>query len=263
MPDITSTRVGHFCWFELSTTDQAAAKQFYSGLFGWTCNDTPIGPDAVYTMFQINGLDVGACCELQPEQRAQGIPPYWMTYVAVSSVDDTVAKATALGAQALLPGMDVFDSGRLAVLQDPTGAVISLWQAKAHCGVGLMNEINTFCWSELLTNDTAAATKFYTGLFGWDTLVSSDAGFPYTHWRTAGVDFGGMMAICPEMGPIPPNWLNYIQVADCDACAAKAASLGGKIASPPMDIPNVGRFAILQDPQGATFAIITLVPMHK
>lgn len=263
MPDITSARVGRFCWFELSTTDQAAAKQFYSSLFGWTCTDTPIGPDAFYTMFQLRGRDVGACCTLQAEQKAHGVPPHWLTYIAVTSVDDTVAKVTKLGGQVLVPGMDVFDSGRLGILQDPTGAVIGLWQPKAHHGVGVMNEVNTFGWSELLTNDTAKARSFYTSLFGWDTLVSSDAGFEYTHWRIGGEDFGGMMAIRPEMGPTPPHWMNYIQVADCDACVAKATSMGGKVCSPPMDIPNVGRFAVLQDPQGAAFAVIKLVPMHK
>jgi predicted enzyme related to lactoylglutathione lyase len=263
MPDITTAAPGHFCWFELSTADQPAAKQFYSSLFGWTCNDQPMGPDSFYTMFQWRGRDIGACCTMQPDQRAQGIPPYWMTYVAVASVDDTVAKAAELGGQALMPGFDVFDAGRLAILQDPTGAIISVWQAKAHQGAGVMYELNTFGWCDLLTNDTAAATKFYTGLFGWETMVSDSAGFAYTHWRLGGTDFGGMLAIRPEMGPIPPHWLNYLSVANCDECAAKATSLGGKIACPPTDIPNVGRFAVLRDPQGGTFAIIALVPMHK
>ena len=263
MPDVTSARVGRFCWFELSTTDQAAAKQFYSSLFGWSCIDSTIGPDAFYTMFQLRGRDIGACCTMQPEQSAHGVPPHWMTYVAVASVDDTVANVTALGGQALMPGCDVFDAGRLAILQDPTGAIISLWQANKHHGVGVMHEPNTFGWSELLTHDTAAATKFYTGLFGWDTMVSDAMGSAYTHWRLGGVDFGGMMAIRPEMGPIPPSWLNYIEVANCDECVAKCVSIGGRVACPPTDVPNVGRFAVLDDPQGATFAIIKLVPMHK
>ena len=263
MPDITTAQIGRFCWFELSTTDQNAAKVFYSTLFGWTIRDFAMGEYGVYTFFERNGRDAGACATLQPEQAAQGIPPYWLTYVGVTSVDDTLAKVAALGGTVIMPGMDVFDSGRFGILQDPTGAMIGLWQAKNHHGVGVIRESNTFGWSELLTNDTAAATKFYTGLFGWDTLVSEGMGMPYTHWRLNDEDFGGMMAIMPEMGPIPPNWMNYVQVDDCDACVEKATSLGGTVCSPPMDIPEVGRFAVLQDPQGATFAIIKLVPMHK
>jgi hypothetical protein len=263
MPEVHSAQVGRFCWFELSTTDQTAAKLFYSRLFGWTCEDMPIGPDAAYTFFRINGRDVGACCTLQPEQLQHGVPPNWLTYVAVSNVDESVAKAQSLGGTVIVPGCDVFDSGRLAVLQDPTGAVIAMWQAKVHHGVGILNDLNTFGWCELLTNDTAAATKFYTGLFGWDTMVSDAAGFSYTHWRQGGVDFGGMMAIQPQMGPIPPHWMNYLAVADCDACVAQCESLGGRVCCPPMDIPNVGRFATLMDPQGAAFSVIKLVPMAK
>ena len=114
-----------------------------------------------------------------------------------------------------------------------------------------------------MTRDTAAATKFYTALFGWKTKVGQGAGFPYTHWQNDGADIGGMIAIMEQWGPMPPNWINYIQVNNCDEAAAKAASLGGKIGMPATDIPNTGRFAMLQDPQGAAFALIALAPPHK
>ncbi len=263
MPEITSPQVGHFCWFELGTTDQAAAKSFYSSLFGWTWNEFPMGPDSLYTMFQLGGKDVGAAYTLQPEQKAQGVPPHWMTYVAVASADDAAARAASLGGKVLAPAFDVFDVGRMAIIQDPTGATISVWQAKKHFGVRVYAELNAFGWSELLTRDTAAATKFYTGLFGWGTMVSTGMGSPYTHWRVDGKDIGGMMAITDFMGPIPPHWMNYISVPNCDETVAKAASLGGKALFPPMDVPNVGRFAAIQDPQGAVLSVITLVPMHK
>jgi predicted enzyme related to lactoylglutathione lyase len=159
--------------------------------------------------------------------------------------------------------MDVAEHGRMAVLRDSTGAVINLWQAKQHIGVGLWGEVGTFCWSELLTRDTAAAAKFYTALFGWKTKVTEGAGFPYTHWQNDGADIGGMMAIMKEWGPMPPNWVNYVQVQNCDETAAKATSLGGKVCMPPTDIPNTGRFAMVQDPQGAMLSLIALGPMHK
>ena len=159
--------------------------------------------------------------------------------------------------------MDVAEHGRMAVLRDPTGAVISVWQANQHQGVSLAGEVGAFCWSELMTRDTAAATKFYTALFGWKTKVTEGAGFPYTHWQNDGADIGGMMAIMEQMGPMPPCWVNYVQVANCDESATKATSLGGKVCMPPMDIPNTGRFAMLQDPQGAMLSVIALAPMHK
>jgi predicted enzyme related to lactoylglutathione lyase len=263
MPEISGSKIGQFCWFELATTDQAAAKGFYGGLFGWTANDLPMGPGEFYTMLQLRGRDVGACYTLRKDQREQGVPPHWMTYIAVASADDAAVKAAALGGKVIAPAFDVFDVGRMAVIQDPTGAMFCVWQAKKHSGVGVYAEPNAFCWSELMTHDMAAATKFYTGLFGWSAYVTTNpAGFSYTHWRMDGVDFGGMMALKPEWGPAPPHWMDYVSVTNCDETVAKATSLGGKICYPPMSIPDVGRFAGLQDPQGAVLSVIQLTH-HK
>jgi predicted enzyme related to lactoylglutathione lyase len=209
-------------------------------------------------MFQLGGRDVGACYTLQAEQQAQNVPPHWMTYVAVTSADDTATKAASLGGKVIAPAFDVFDVGRMAVLQDPTGAVFCVWQAKQHSGVGVQHEPNAFSWSELMTRDTASATKFYTALFGWDTLVSDKHGFKYTHWKLDGQDFGGMMAISPEMGQVPPHWMNYVSVTNCDETVSKATSLGGNVLQPAFDIPDVGRMAVLQDPQGAVLSVIQL-----
>jgi predicted enzyme related to lactoylglutathione lyase len=261
--EINQAKPGNFCWFELATSDQAAAKTFYGGLFGWTANDFPMGPHGYYTMFLLRGRNVGAAYTLMPEQAQQGVPPHWGTYVAVTSVDQAIALAQTLGGTVLAGPMDVAEHGRMAVLRDPTGAILSAWQAKQHQGVGLWGEVGAFCWSELMTRDTAAATSFYTALFGWKTKVSQGAGFPYTHWQNDGADIGGMLAIREEWGPMPPCWVNYVQVANCDEAAAQATSLGGKVCMPPMDIPNTGRFAMLQDPQGAMLCVIALAPMHK
>lgn len=261
--EINRAKPGNFCWFELATTDQAAAKTFYGGLFGWSANDSPMGPGAFYTTFLLRGKKVGAAYTLMPDQRQLGVPPHWGTYVDVVNVDESSARAKTLGATVLVAPMDVAEHGRMAVLRDPTGAVLSLWQAKQHPGVSLWQEEGAFCWSELMTGDTAAATKFYTALFGWKTKLSEGAGVPYTHWQNDGADIGGMMAIMKEWGPVPPNWSNYVQVKNCDETASRAASLGGKVSMPPTDIPNTGRFAMLQDPQGAMLSVIALAPMRK
>ena len=150
----------------------------------------------------------------------------------------------------------------MAVLQDPQGAVFCVWQAKAHIGARLVGETGTFCWDELWTTDPKKAAEFYAGLFGWEAKESS-ADAPagsYTEWVNAGQPIGGMLQISPEMGPVPPNWLPYFMVEDCDAAGEKATALGGKLQVPPTDIPNVGRFAVVQDPQGAMFSIFKPAP---
>lgn len=153
---------------------------------------------------------------------------------------------------------DVFDVGRMAVVQDPTGAVFALWQPGKHAGAGVVNVPNSFCWNELATPDTGKAGDFYTGLFGWGKNVQEMGPMTYTSFTNGDRPAGGMYKPTPEMGEIPPNWLVYFAVDDADAKAQKASELGGKAIVPPSDIPGVGRFAVIQDPQGAVFGIIKL-----
>jgi len=248
---------GEFCWYELGTTSVDAARSFYTSLLGWSTTDVPMGPMGIYTLFQHGGQDLAGMYKLEGPQFA-GVPPHWMTYVAVDDVDATTTKARALGATILAEPMDVPNVGRMAFLKDPQGAAIALFQAGEHPGAGRFDKApNTFGWSELATIDPAGATKFYTALFGWGAKPSAEA-MAYTEWQTGGCSIGGMMKIDPTWGNVPPHWLNYIGVADCDATVAKAASLGGKVVLPPKDIPNVGRFSVLADPQGAHFAVIKL-----
>jgi len=249
---------GTFCWVELATTDSAAAKKFYTELFGWTFTDSPIGPDMVYTMLKLDGKDVGALFQMGAEMTSLGIPPNWLSYVSVTSADDAAAKAKEAGATLLKEPFDVFTVGRMAVVQDPTGAVFALWQAGTHIGAGVTNVPNSFCWNELGTNDTARAADFYTGVFGWGKDVQNFGPMEYTMFTNGDRPAGGMYKITPEMGPIPPHWLVYFSVADCDAAVEKAVSLGAKTMKPADDIPGIGRFAILTDPQGAAFALIKL-----
>lgn len=258
--EVTKSIPGSFCWFELATTDQTAAKQFYGNLFGWTATDAPMGPDACYTTFFLNGRKVGATYTLMPDQVQAGVPAHWGTYVAVAKADDAVAKAKTLGAEVIMGPMNVAEHGVMAILRDPTSAVISVWQPKQHLGVQVWEEDGAFGWSELMTRDTKAATAFYTALFGWTTKVNEGIGMPYTHWQNNGTDIGGMIEIQKEWGPMPAHWINYVQVKNCDETVAKSTSLGGKTCMPPTDIPKTGRFAMLQDPQGAMFCVIALLP---
>src|SRR2546428_3114023 len=167
MAQIDQHSPGAFCWIELATTDQNAAKKFYGALFGWAVHDVPMGPDDSYTMFQIEGRDTAAAYTMRAEQRAQGVPPHWMIYVTVKSADDAASRAAKAGGKVLAPAFDVFDVGRMAVLQDPTGAVFSVWQPKMHQGTGIAGVPGTLCWADLSTPEPERAGRFYSELFGW------------------------------------------------------------------------------------------------
>ena len=239
---------GSFSWPELATNNPAAAKTFYASLFGWGFEDSPAGPDMVYTTLKKNGRSVGA---LYQDPKQANIPPHWNTYVTVASADASAKKAKDLGGKVVAEPFDVMEYGRMAVIQDPTGAMICVWEPKKHIGAQVVNEPGALCWAELDTTDTGAAQNFYTGLFGWGAKVSPE----YTEWQKGDLSIGGMMKIPKEWGPVPPNWLVYFASDDVDATAAKASKSGGKAIVPPQNIPDMGRFAVLADPQGAVFAV--------
>jgi len=246
MTKTTKHDPGAFCWIELTTSDRRAAQQFYTSLVAWTANEMPMNGGEPYVMLQKGGLNVGALY-----QTAE-VPPNWLSYVAVESADDSARTAKDLGANLLSQPFDVMDVGRMAVVEDPQGARFALWQAKRHHGIDVRDEPNTLCWNELMTSDIEGARKFYSALFDWKLKVSSE----YTEIHVDERGIGGLMQISPDMAGMPPHWHPYFMVENCDGALNKAKSLGVKDFFGPHDIPNVGRFAVLNDPQGATFAII-------
>lgn len=249
---------GNFCWFELGTNNQDAAKTFYPNLFGWQYNEHELGEGmGIYTMFTLDGKEVGAAYTLN-EQQQPGVPPHWMPYVAVDNADAALAKATELGGEVVAPAFDVFDFGRMAVFKDPTGAVLSIWQPGAHYGADLVGAPGSVCWSELATRDADGAKSFYSGLFGWGFKESTDA-MPYTELSNGENAIGGIIAMVGEQWHgIPPYWSIYFAVENCEQTVAQARELGGTIHMPPTDIPNVGPFSVIGDPQGAVFQVIQL-----
>jgi len=250
---------GAFCWVELGTTDNEAAKNFYTQLFDWEYEDHPMGPDGVYSMLKLGGKDVGGLYKLMPDMLAQGVPSHWMSYVATANADETAEKAKNAGATIMNGPFDVSTLGRMAVIKDPTGAVFSIWQAKDNKGSAAWGVPNAPVWNEIGTNDTQKAGEFYTEVFGW-TKQQFPGPMEYTVFNNEDKGIGGMYQITPEMGPIPPHWLVYFAVDDCDAKVQQATQLGANVMKPAEDIPGVGRFAILTDPQGATFALLKPQP---
>jgi len=256
MPNIDKHPAGDFCWIELATTDQSAAKKFYEDLFGWSANDFPMAPGDFYTMFSLEGRNTGAAYTLRPDQKAHGVPPNWMLYVAVDSADATASKATKLGGKIIAPGMDVMDAGRMAVIMDPTGAVFSVWQAKKHSGTAITGVAGTLCWADLSTPDQARAGVFYSELFDWQMMKEDeDPAHNYWHIKCGESFIGGIPPAAQRDPKTPPHWLPYILVSNCEATAAHARELGAHIYMPPTDFEDVGRISVMADPQGAAFAI--------
>jgi len=254
---------GRPVWAELMTTDPDAALGFYAGLFGWVDSPQPVPEmDEPYHMQTLKEAPIGAIGRLNADQAAMGVPPSWGIYLAADDVDAAVAQVEGAGGKVMLPPMDVMEHGRMAVLVDPTGAVFSLWQARAHTGFGRINEHGAPTWFELVTDDVPKATAFYKAVLGVETqaMPMPEAGFDYTVMGPPGNEGTGVMPKMPQMGEMPNVWAIYFEVDDADASAARAKELGGTVLQEPMDTPPAGRIAMIRDPQGAVFGIIKSMP---
>ena len=258
MAHIDKTTPGSFCWVELATTDQNAAKAFYSSLFGWTANDAPMGPGDFYTMFFLDGREAAAGYTLRKEEA--GTPPHWKLYIAVENTDASAARAAQLGGTVIAGPFDVMDAGRMAVIQDPTGAFFQLWQPNRSQGIRVYMENGAFCWADLSTGDVPAASAFYSGLLGWKIAPGENDPSGYLHISNGETMIGGVPPAHMSDPHAPPHWLLYFLVDDCDARTLKAVSLGAKALMPPSSIEHVGRMSVVADPQGATFALFTPAP---
>ena len=254
MGERTSHAPGTFSWVDLSTSDPAGAKRFYGGLLGWTFDDLPVGDGVVYTMCQIDGKNVGAISAQQEQERSQGIPPHWNNYVTVEEADASAAKAKELGGNPVVEPFDVLDAGRMSVIADPAGAVLSVWQPRGSIGAELVNVPGALTWNELATSDVDGAKEFYGALFGWGFEDMEGGGMTYTMVRNGERSNGGIRPQSEMEAGIPPNWAPYFAVERVDDSVAKAGELGGKVLVDPMTVP-AGRFAAIADPQGAVFAV--------
>jgi predicted enzyme related to lactoylglutathione lyase len=253
---------GTFCWVELGTNDAKGAREFYTDLIGWTSKDVAM-PEGMgsYMLLQLEGKDVAGMYTLTEEQTRQGVPPHWLSYVSVASADETASRVRGLGGAVLAEPFDVPGVGRMAILQDPAGAAFALFQPGAHGGaVPMDNRPGTFSWNELATTNPDEARRFYESLFGWTSEVQEGGAMgSYTTFRNAGRMAAGMMKIGADWGPVPPHWMVYFAVRNCDASVDKASRRGAEVRVPPSDIPDVGRFAVLTDPQGAAFSVVALL----
>ncbi|MER5935473.1 VOC family protein [Streptomyces sp. NPDC002054] len=238
--------------------DPQAAIDFYSDLFGWAGEIGP--PDTGgYAVCELKGKPVaGIMAAMNPDGTVPDpLPPaVWTTYLSTDSVEATEKAVRDAGGQVMMPGMDVMDLGRMAVLTDPQGAVFGVWEAGEFYGAGIVNEHGALIWNELSTNDTAGASEFYGRVLPMTFVPSEMEGAGgYTEFQVDGRAVGGMMSLEKAPPGTPPHWLPYFNVDDPDSITAAAERAGANVLAPPFDMV-AGRMAVLADPQGAVFAVI-------
>lgn len=221
MGERTAYAPGTFCWADLSTTDPEAARAFYGRMLGW--------------------------------EGEAGDPEFGGYYVSVEDADAAVARAEELGGAVLLPPFDVAPVGRMALIADPQGAAVAVWQAGEMSGASVVNQTGAMCLNQLNTSDPEAAQAFYGALFGWEFSQVADGALPYWGITNGGALNGGLMALDPA-APAPPHWLVYFTADDLDGADALIVDGGGVVVVPPMPTQS-GRFLVAHDPQYAFFAL--------
>lgn len=245
---------GAVTWVDLSTPDAPAAVEFYRVLLGWSDveeSDTPMGR---YYIGKAKERRVGGLMGQGPE--LAGTPAMWTTFVYVDDIDETVGKVVDAGGAVLQEPFEVPGDARVAVIADPTGAMLGLFAGPEIEGEYFSRDVGGVNWVELLTRDPSAAEGFYADLFGWKTETEQMEGTAYTTFKLDGEMVAGMMMM-PDAVPAaaPSHWGAYFTVADCEAAEKKTRELGGQVLRGTVAM-DMGKFAVLADPQGATFNIM-------
>lgn len=242
------SHAGRFVWRELITPNPEAAAAFYGQVFGWSARVMPMG-DGHYTMLSHGEVGVGGVMKPMMD----GVPPHWLDYITVDDVDASLARVPALGGKALTGAMDIPNVGRFAVVADPGGAVFALFRGAnpGETDTESRPADYTFCWSQLLASDPAKSAAFYTEIFGWQTAPLGADGVMFL--RNGRPVAGSQLRPAGAGGA--DHWLPYVAVPDADRYHAKAVEAGARSYHSPLTIPNMGRFAVLGDPTGATVAL--------
>lgn len=248
----TPFAAGTPCWVDLLSSDVGKAQQFYGDVLGWTAEGS--GDEfGGYVNFYSDGHRVAG---MMANQAETGTPDSWNTYLSTDDIGATVEAAEKAGARVIAPPMQVADLGSMAILSDPAGAVIGVWQPGRHTGFEKYNEPGSVAWDELHSKDFPASTSFYAEVFGWQLEPTSDTDdFRYFTGQINGEPVAGMMDAQQFLPPeVPSMWSVYFSVPDVDAACEKVAAGGGRVIRPPEDTP-FGRIAELADPTGAMFKL--------
>ncbi len=255
MVERTRYEPGEFCWVGLATSDPPRAKAFYGHLFGWQAEDLQAPEIGTFTILRLRGKNVAFLYRQTREARAARVTPHWTSFISVDDVDATTARAEALGGATVRDSFDVVDTGRVATLRDPAGAIVSLWQPRSMVGAEVLGDAGSLCWNELATSDVPGARSFYGDLFDWK--YENDSGCIAI--ENAGSSSGGMRAQSEDEQGSAPNWIPYFSVESADQAAKRAERAGGRILVPGGGIRGrrfARRVALIADPLGAVFGVL-------
>lgn len=255
MADVATTTRNKPTWVDLAAKDPAAARDFYSKVFGW---DIEVNPDPQYGGYgraKAGGKDAaGIGGVMSPDA-----PSAWSVYIGTDDIEALSKQVVDAGGKVVAPAFDIGDQGKMAVFQDPAGAFISAWQA-ARMGGFQATGRNAFGWAEVNARGVEKVLPFYEQVFGWTLKPSGSPDQPYTEFQVDGESFGGAAEMNPMVPPqVPSYWLAYFTVDDVDATHAKAVELGATEQLAPLDFPG-GRMSVVSDPQGASFGLLSLAP---
>lgn len=246
---------GTFSWVDLATSNIESSKQFYSALFGWNSEDYMFPAESgqtgvMYSNQKLGEHNVAGIGPIMDEN----LPVHWNSYISVDNVDDVVEKVKQNNGTIVMEPMDVMESGRMALIQDPTGAYLSLWQAGNHIGAQHCNVPGSLVWNDLGTHDIEKAKEFYTNVFGWEYNVQSNGGMDYYMVLNNGRNNAGMFQMPEFMGDTPSMWSVYFMVEDIDRAKEIIINNGGKVQME--NDAEVGKMAMIIDNLGAMFWII-------
>lgn len=233
-----------FCFAELNTHDLSQAERFYASVFDWTT--APLAGDDGYRVFRRDGQDVAGL------RHGKG-PTRWIPYLSVESADDTTIQARDLRASVIAPPFELPGVARKAVIHDPAGGVVGLWEPRGNAGAAVLDAPGSMWWAELVTRDFQGAKAFYGSLLGWQAVDTLRYGIRYSVFKLGDIAVAGLLPIGADWGPVSPYWQVLFAVEECDAAVERAKAAGGSLVFGPNDIPNAGRAAIITDPGGAIF----------
>jgi len=243
-----------FVWYELMTSDVAAAKAFYAKVVGWSTQDMPM-PGMTYTLLRIGDTQIGGLMALPKDAGGAGMKSCWVGYAGVDDADTAAAKVKRLGGKILLPPTDIPNVGRFAMVADPQGASLNLFKPSQAGQRVVSSDPGHIGWHELHTTDWPKAFEFYTDMFGWDKGDGVDMGpmGTYQLFTIGGTPVGAMFN--SPAAQAARYWLFYFNVGDIDAAGKRVTDGGGKIMHGPQEVPGGGWIIQASDPQGAAFAL--------
>jgi uncharacterized protein len=242
-------------WFDLMTTDAKAARRFYGAALGWSF-DTPSPDMGDYAIGRVGDAPASGIGSIPP---GQDWPPAWSVYFGVTHAESTIRDIVAAGGKVMSPVEAIGEFGRMAMCEDPTGAVFGLWEPGVHTGAGIIDEPGGMAWCEVNTRDATAAAAFYRSVFNLTGEVMEMQGTPYHTLRQQETPVCGVLQMTAEWGDLPPHWMAYFAVANADDAKAAVEGNGGTIPYGPFDTPY-GRVCVVRDPQGAMVSLIELSP---